>query len=98
SSYESLLSTRMTGPLGMNSTAVAVSPAMKARVAIGYDAGLQAAPAWEVPTLAGAGALHSSANDLLTFLASLDGDRSPIAGVLTTMLDTRRPGPGISQA
>jgi serine-type D-Ala-D-Ala carboxypeptidase/endopeptidase len=96
--YESLLKARVTGPLRMNSTAVAVSSEMKARVADGYDAELHAAPAWDVPTLAGAGALHSSANDLLTFLASLDGDHSPLKGVLTTMLETRRPGPGIPQA
>ena len=51
-----------------------------------------------MPALAGAGSLHSSANDLLTFLASLDRDRSPLAGVLTAMLETRRPGPGIPQA
>ena len=96
--YESLLRGRVTGPLGMDSTSVAVLPEMKARVAVGYDAELQAAPAWVVPTLAGAGGLHSSTNDLLTFLASLDGDRSPLEGVLTTMLETRRPGPGIPQA
>jgi serine-type D-Ala-D-Ala carboxypeptidase/endopeptidase len=74
------------------------SRALNARVPAGYDAELQPAPAWVVPTLAGAGALHSSANDLLTFLASLDGDRSPLAGVMTTMLETRRPGRGIPQA
>ena len=98
STYESLLRGRVTGPLGMNSTAVAVLPEMKARVAVGHDAELQTAPAWEVPTLAGAGSLHSTTNDLLTFLAALDGDRSPLAGVLTAMLETRRPGPGIPQA
>jgi CubicO group peptidase (beta-lactamase class C family) len=96
--YESLLKARVTDPLRLNSTAVAVSSEMKARVAAGYDAELRAAPAWEVPTLAGAGGLHSSTNDLLTFLAALDGDRSPLEGVLTTMLETRRPGPGIPQA
>ncbi len=55
STYESLLRARVTGPLGMNSTAVAVSPEMKARVAVGYDAKLQPAPSWDVPTLPGAG-------------------------------------------
>jgi len=98
STYESLLRSRMTGPLGMNSTSIAVSPEMKARIAVGHDAELQVAPAWVVPTLAGAGSLHSSTNDLLTFLAALEGDRSPLAGVLSAMLETRRPGPGIPQA
>ena len=98
STYEALLKARVTGPLGMHSTAVTVSPEMKAELADGYDEELRVAPSWVVPTLAGAGALHSSANDMLTFLASLDGDRSPLAGVMRTMLDTRRPGPGIPQA
>jgi len=98
STYESLLRSRVTGPLGMNSTSIAVSPEMKPRIAVGHDAELQMAPAWVVPTLAGAGSLHSSTNDLLTFLAALEADHSPLAGVLSAMLETRRPGPGIPQA
>ena len=98
STYEALIKTRLTGPLQMGSTAVALSPEMKARRAVGYDAELRVAPSWDVPTLAGAGSLHSSTTDLLTFLASLESDRSPLAGAMTTMLETRRTGPGIPQA
>lgn len=97
STYESLLATRLTGPLGLASTAVTLPTAMRGRLVTGHDAALEVAPPWLVPALPGAGALHSSANDLLTFLAALDGDRS-FAGVLDIMLRTRRPGPGIPQA
>lgn len=98
STYETLLRDRLTGPLAMKSTAVVLVPEMRTRLAVGYNAELQAAPSWDVPTLAGAGSLHSTVNDLLTFLASLDREDSPLAGVMTTMTETRRPGPGIPQA
>ena len=39
-------------------------------MATGHDRDLSATPCWDLPTLAGAGALRSSANDLLTFLAA----------------------------
>jgi CubicO group peptidase (beta-lactamase class C family) len=94
-SYEAMLDARVVAPLKMRSTAVSPSPDMKLRLAVGYDAKLQPAPAWNVPALAGSGSLHSSANDLLTLLVSL-GDTH--AATLTTMLDTRRTGPGFQQA
>ena len=43
--------------------------AMKERLATGHDAALQPVANWDLPTLAGAGALRSTANDMLTFLA-----------------------------
>jgi serine-type D-Ala-D-Ala carboxypeptidase/endopeptidase len=97
-SYEVLLQARVTGPLNMGSTVVGLSDHMRARLAIGYDADRRVAPAWNVPALAGAGSLHSSVNDLLTFLEALGHDDGPLAGVLPVMLATRRPGPGIPQA
>jgi D-alanyl-D-alanine-carboxypeptidase/D-alanyl-D-alanine-endopeptidase len=92
-SYEALLLARVTGPLNMASTAVNLSDHMRARLAIGYDAERRVAPAWSVPALAGAGSLHSSVNDLLTFLEALGRDDGPLAGVLPVMLATRRAGP-----
>jgi CubicO group peptidase (beta-lactamase class C family) len=97
-SYEALLQERVIGPLNMRSTAVAVSDQMRERLAVGYDADRRVAPAWNVPVLAGAGSLHSSVNDLLTFLDALGRENGPLAGVLPAMLATRRPGPGIPQA
>jgi serine-type D-Ala-D-Ala carboxypeptidase/endopeptidase len=98
SSYEDLLRVRITGPLGMQSTAVVPSERMRSRLAVGYDAERRAAPAWNVPTLAGAGSLHSTANDLLTFLEAFGRNSGPLTDLLPVMLSTRRPGPGIPQA
>lgn len=97
-SYEELLKSRITGPLAMHSTAVALSPAMQTRLAAGHDASLKAAPAWNVPALAGAGSLHSSVNDLLGFLGSLGTDQSDLNRLLPAMLGTQRQGPGFTQA
>jgi CubicO group peptidase (beta-lactamase class C family) len=47
---------------------------------------------WDFPTLAGAGALRSTANDLLTFLAATMGyTKTPLAPAMAAMLSVRRP-------
>ncbi|HEV7428533.1 MAG TPA: serine hydrolase [Thermoanaerobaculia bacterium] len=90
--YETLVRTRILDRLGMKSTAITLSKAMKDRLAIGHDAGLQPVSNWDLPTLAGAGALRSDVNDLLTFLAAnLALDKSPLTAAMTAMLATRRP-------
>ncbi len=68
-SYEALLRARVLGPLGLGDTGVTLTPAQQARLAPGYSAG-QPVPGWDLPTLAGAGALRSSADDLLRYLAA----------------------------
>ncbi|HEX4825361.1 MAG TPA: serine hydrolase [Candidatus Polarisedimenticolaceae bacterium] len=90
--YETLVRTRICGPLGMKDTSVTLSDAMKKRLAVGHDAQRKPVPNWDIPTLAGAGALHSSANDLLTFLAdNLGYQTTPLAPAMAIMLATRRP-------
>ena len=90
--YEALVRSRITAPLGMTSTAISLSPALKARLAIGHDPALQPVPNWDLPTLAGAGALRSSANDLLTFLAAALGyTRTPLAAAMAAMTSVRKP-------
>jgi len=102
--YESLLRARITGPLRLDSTTITVSPKLKARLAMGHDASLQRAPlAMTVPlyaTMAAAGGLVSTANDLCTFLAAIMRDgRLPLASTAASMLETRRPlGPTTEQA
>lgn len=98
--YEALVRARITGPLGMNSTGIALTPEMKARLAVGYNARLEATSNWDVPALAGAGALRSSANDLMTFLAAnLGFAKSPLAPAMASMLAVRRPtgAPGLGE-
>ena len=98
-SYERLLESRVTTPLGMNSTVIAVVPPMQSRLAVGHDKTLAAAPRWSVPALLGAGSLHSTVNDLLTFLSATMGHvESPLAPAFRSMLATQRKGPAFQQA
>jgi CubicO group peptidase (beta-lactamase class C family) len=91
--YESLVGIRITRPLGMPDTAIAPSSSMKQRMATGHNATLAPVATSDLPTpLAGAGALRSSANDMLTFLEAFLGYReSPLAPAMKTMLEVRRP-------
>jgi len=89
--YEALVHSRITGPLGMNCTGITLTPEMKARLAVGHNEKLAATSNWDLPTLAGAGALRSSVNDMLTFLAAnLGYVKSPLAPAMASMLAVRR--------
>lgn len=68
-SYEELVVARIVDELGMPDTRVALTPGMESRLATGYREG-EPFPLWDIPTLAGAGALRSTARDLVTFLAA----------------------------
>ena len=90
--YETLVRTRILEPLGMKSTAITLSKSMKEHLTPGHDARLRQVPNWDLPTLAGAGALRSTANDLLSFLAANIGiEKSPLAPSMAAMIATRRP-------
>lgn len=93
--YEKLVVTRICDPLGMNSTRITLSEPLRARFAAGHSSDLLTVPSWDVNnTMAGAGALHSSANDLLTFLAAMMGyTKNPLAAAQKTALSTTRPTP-----
>ena len=67
-SYEELLVERIAKPCGMDDTRVNLSDKQRQRLAPPYDAALQAAKNWDIPTLAGAGGIHSTANDMLKFI------------------------------
>ena len=65
----------------MSSTRATFTPDMKARLAVGHNAALEPVANWDIgPAMAGAGALRSSANDLLTFLAASLGYVKQFAG------------------
>jgi len=92
-SYEALLKQRILLPLGMKDTAITLSADQKARFAQGHDSMMQPASAWDLPTLAGAGAIRSTAKDMLTFLSAAIGIRqTPLAPAFALMLAQRRPG------
>jgi len=90
--YERLVETRICDPLGMKSTGITLSQPLRQRFAAGHSSDLVTVPEWDIPTLAGAGALRSSANDLLTFLAAMMGyTDNPLAVAQKTTLSIRRP-------
>jgi CubicO group peptidase (beta-lactamase class C family) len=89
--FEELLRTRVTAPLGLKSTAITVSPEMRARLAVGHGLSLEPTPSMDVPASPAAGSLYSTANDLLTFLAACMGlEPTPLASSMSAMLETRR--------
>ena len=93
--YESLVISRICDPLEMKSTRITLTPEMKTRLAVGHNAGMQPVENWDLPALAGAGALRSTANDLLNFLAAnLGYSKSALAPAMAAMLKTRRPTGG----
>lgn len=90
--YEKLVVMRICDPLGMNSTRITLPDPLRARFAVGHSADLVKVPSWDLNTLAGAGALRSSANDLLTFLAAMMGyANNPLAAAQKTTLSITRP-------
>ena len=95
--YESLLKARVLGPLGMHDTSITLSDSMKTRLAAGHDAALGPVPKMDfslsVP-LNPAGALSSSANDLMTFLAANIGNtETPLAKAMAAQVSRRWPAP-----
>jgi serine-type D-Ala-D-Ala carboxypeptidase/endopeptidase len=89
--YETLVRTRILEPLGMKSTSTRLSQAATGRLAKGYDANLQPAANWDFSALAGAGALRSTANDLLTFLSAAIGlTKTPLSNAMAAMTSVRR--------
>lgn len=101
--YEDLVVGRICEPLGMNDTKIMLDAEEISRLAIGYEKVFRASslvqtfPAdnWEFDVLAGCGALRSTANDMLRFLAAqlglTDFDISPVLeSTLEPMFDEGR--------
>lgn len=82
--YDTLTRERISLPLGMTSTSIALSTDQKARMAIGHDEQLQPIGNQDLPIpLQGAGALRSTANDLLKYLSAHMGlTNTPISAAL----------------
>jgi D-alanyl-D-alanine-carboxypeptidase/D-alanyl-D-alanine-endopeptidase len=66
---------------------------MRSRLAQGHNWGLEPTPLWDNPTLAGASAVWSTANDLTMFLdeVCLGRRQTPLQVSLGKLLETRRP-------
>ena len=93
--YEALVNERVLRPLGMRDTRIALSADMRKRLAPGHDESGRAAGLWDLTTLAGAGALRSTVNDMLIYVrANADSISVPLGRVLAATHGQRRPGPG----
>ena len=91
-SYEELVVSRICAPLGMDDTRITLTDSMQQRLARGHNMGLAPVANWEFSALAGAGALRSTANDLLKFLQMcLEPGDGPVAAAQKLALAERRP-------
>src|SRR5258706_3779978 len=68
--YEPLIGRRVCAPLKMGDTRIKLSADQQARLVPGHDATGKPVKNWDIPTLAGAGALRSTANDMLKFVGA----------------------------
>jgi CubicO group peptidase (beta-lactamase class C family) len=88
--YEQLMIERIAAPLGMGDTRMVLDERLRRRLAAPYDWELQAAKNWDIPTLAGAGALRSTCKDLLRFMqANLAHGEQPLNRALRLAQEPR---------
>ena len=90
-SYEEMVRRRIVEPLGMSSTSITLSDSQRKRLAVGHDATLKAVKNWDLNVLEGAGAIRSTANDLLKLLAAnLDMTETPLRPAMHRMRSVHR--------
>lgn len=68
--YEAAVRQRICGPLGMADTGIALDAGRQRRLVPGHNAFGRQAANWDLPAMPGAGALRSTASDMLRFLAA----------------------------
>jgi CubicO group peptidase (beta-lactamase class C family) len=68
--YEELMLEVIAKPLGMENTGIVLTPQMKKNLAKGHNNNGFEVENWDLPTLAGAGAIRSTAVDMLKYLAA----------------------------
>jgi CubicO group peptidase (beta-lactamase class C family) len=89
--YGAMLYEQILGPLGMTTSATASTDVMRAHLARGHDAAGRPAKNWEFAALAGAGAIRSTASDMLRYLkANMSVDRSPLVAAMNLAQSPRR--------
>jgi len=91
-SFDDAVVSRVLSPLGMRDTRIALTTSMQQRLAPGHTDGGRRTANWDLPTLAGAGALRSTVNDMLTYIhASVDSTSKPLGQTLVLATAERRP-------
>ena len=99
--YESLVRDRILTPLRMADTTITLTLAQKAGLAHGHNQRRERTENWDVMTLAGAGALRSTARDMLRFLSAVAAaPEGPLGPALARMRSVERPGglPNVAMA
>jgi hypothetical protein len=82
-SWDALTRENILKPLGMPMSGTALSDAMRAHLAAGHDSLGNAVKNWDFDAMAGAGAMRSTANDMLRYLkANMGLDASPLAAAM----------------
>lgn len=93
-SYEALMLSKIANPLGMKETKITFDEKMKENLAMGYSQGVQVSN-WDIPTLAGAGAIRSSVHDMLIFLqANMGLKKSKVYPAMQLSHQVRHDKPG----
>jgi CubicO group peptidase (beta-lactamase class C family) len=81
--YGALADEKILKPLGMTMSGTVFSDAMRTHLAPGHDISGNAAKNWDLDALAGAGAIRSTANDMLRYLkANMGIAPSPLAAAM----------------
>src|SRR6266705_4428943 len=71
--FELLVVHRICRPLHMDSTCIALTPELKARLAMGHDDSGKPSPPWKLQAYSPAGDVHSTANDLHKYASANAG-------------------------
>ena len=91
-SYEEMVRERVWKPLGMLETSDTFTPWMKQHLALGHDDKGKVVPNWDVGALAGAGAIRSTAVDMLKFLsANVHTETGPLGKAMAFAHEERAP-------
>jgi CubicO group peptidase (beta-lactamase class C family) len=90
-SYGELVQRQVLAPLGMHSTGLELTPALRARLAAGHDEVGQPAKHWDFGALSGAGGLLSDGDDMLRYLqANMGRLKTPLASAMRLAQAPRR--------
>jgi CubicO group peptidase (beta-lactamase class C family) len=89
--YRAMTEEEILKPLGMTMSSTTLTQAMRAHLAPGHRYTGEAAKNWDFDALAGAGAIRSTANDMLRYLkANMGTDQSPLAAAMKLAQQPRR--------
>lgn len=91
STYEKQLAEVITQPLKMNNTGTTLTPKMKANLAMGHHEGAEVSN-WDFDALAGAGAIRSTAMDMVIYLrANMGKTKSKLYAAMQLAHQNSRP-------